>query len=239
MHKIIIAIDGCSSSGKSTLAKALAQQIGYIYIDTGAMYRAVALYCLQEGLFRDDTPDVDRLQEAIGDLHISFRPNPQTGRTDTWLNDRNVEQEIRTMHVSNKVSPISALSFVRQALVAQQQAMGKEKGIVMDGRDIGTVVFPEAELKIFLTASPEVRTERRLQELIAKGETVTREEVRQNLLTRDHLDSTRPDSPLRQAPDALLLDNSTMTIAEQTAWALDRYRETIRRQHFIDITCLP
>jgi cytidylate kinase len=224
MKKIIIAIDGHSSSGKSTMAKELAKTIGYVYIDTGAMYRAVTLYCLRNGLFEGDTLAVERLRSAIDSIRISFKLNPQTGRPDTCLNGEIVEREIRSMEVSNKVSPVSTLAFVRKAMVAQQQAMGKDKGIVMDGRDIGTVVFPQAELKIFVTASPEVRAERRLEELLAGGEQATFEEVYQNVVTRDHIDSTREESPLKQAADAIVLDNSAMSIEEQQKWLLEQYK---------------
>ena len=214
MKKIIIAIDGVSSTGKSTMAKDLAKELGYTYIDTGAMYRAVTLYSLQQ-----------KLQEAMGDIDISFRFNPETGRPDTYLNGVKVEKEIRGMEVANRVSPIAALGFVRRAMVAKQQEMGKAKGIVMDGRDIGTVVFPDAELKIYVTASPEVRAQRRLDELKAKGEAASFEEVLENVKTRDHIDMTRAESPLRKADDALELDNSHMTIAEQKAWLLEQYKK--------------
>ncbi len=221
--RIVIAIDGHSSSGKSTMAKDLARAIGYTYIDTGAMYRAVTLYCLRNGLFDGDNIRTDALREAIGKIEISFRPNPRTGRPDTYLNGENVEQEIRGMEVADKVSPVAALGFVRRALVAKQQEMGREKGVVMDGRDIGTVVFPDAELKIFVTASPEVRARRRLEELEAKGIAASYEEVLANVRKRDHIDSTRAESPLRQADDALVLDNSHLSIAEQQAWLLEQY----------------
>jgi cytidylate kinase len=227
MKKIIIAIDGHSSSGKSTMAKELAKTIGYVYIDTGAMYRAVTLYCLQNGLFKEDTLDAERLRQEIGNIRITFKFNPQTGRPDTCLNGETVEKEIRTMEVSDKVSPVSALGFVRKAMVAQQQAMGREKGIVMDGRDIGTVVFPRAELKIFVTASPEIRARRRLEELLGKGEQATYEEVCRNVVTRDHIDSTREESPLKQAPDAIVLDNSAMTVEDQRKWLLEQYRKVV------------
>ena len=170
MKKITIAIDGFSSCGKSTMAKDLAREVGYIYIDSGAMYRAVTLYSIENGIFNGDVIDTEKLKEAIRDIRITFRPKPETGRPDTYLNGVNVENKIRTMGVSSKVSPISALDFVREAMVAQQQAMGKEKGIVMDGRDIGTTVFPDAELKIFVTATPEIRAQRRFDALKAKGQ---------------------------------------------------------------------
>jgi cytidylate kinase len=215
MKKIVIAIDGYSSCGKSTMAKDLAKQIGYTYIDSGAMYRAVTLFCLQNKLFTENRLDLETLRKEIKNIHISFVKNPETGQSETFLNGRNVEKEIRSMEVADKVSPVAAVGFVREEMVRQQQAMGLEKGIVMDGRDIGTVVFPNAELKIFVTASPEIRARRRLEELIAKGENTTFEEVLHNLAKRDHIDSTRQDGPLKQAADAVVLDNSNLTIAEQ------------------------
>lgn len=226
MKKIIIALDGYSSCGKSTMAKDLAKSLGYVYIDTGAMYRAVTLYCLQQGLFNGEVLDEEALKKAMetDQVRISFKFNEQTGRPDTYLNGVNVEKDIRTMEVSDKVSPVSTLGFVRKAMVAQQQAMGEEKGIVMDGRDIGTVVFPQAELKVFVTASPEIRAQRRLDELKAKGEEVSFEEVYRNVVTRDRIDSTREESPLRQAEDALVLDNSNMTIEGQREWLLQQYK---------------
>ncbi len=228
MKKITIAIDGHSSSGKSTMAKDLAKTIGYTYIDSGAMYRAVTLYSLQHGLFAGDTVDLERLKREMGNIHITFRINPATGRPDTFLNGVDVEKEIRSMEVADHVSMIATLGFVRQAMVEQQQAMGKEKGVVMDGRDIGTVVFPDAELKIFVTASPEVRAQRRVDELKGKGMSASYEEVLANVLKRDHIDSTREESPLRQAKDALVLDNSSMTMEEQKDWLLVKYNNTVR-----------
>ncbi len=227
MKKIIIALDGYSSCGKSTMAKDLAKAIGYVYVDTGAMYRAVTLYCIQNGLFNGENLDVNCLQREIGNIRITFRFNPETGRPDTYLNGVNVEKEIRSMAVSDKVSPVSTVAFVRKAMVAQQQLMGEEKGIVMDGRDIGTVVFPQAELKVFVTASPEIRAQRRLDELKAKGEDISFEEVYRNVVTRDRIDSTREESPLKQAEDALVLDNSQMTIEEQREWLFDQYRKIV------------
>lgn len=227
MKKIVIAIDGHSSSGKSTMAKDLAKQIGYTYIDTGAMYRAVTLYCIQHDLFEGEQIKEEELKAAIGQIEISFSLNAETGRPDTYLNGVNVEKEIRGMEVANKVSPVATLGFVRRALVAKQQEMGKAKGIVMDGRDIGTVVFPDAELKLFVTASPEVRAQRRVDELIAKGMPASYEEVLENVKKRDHIDSTRAESPLRQADDALVLDNSHMTLAEQKAWLLEQYHKVV------------
>ena len=213
--KIVIAIDGYASCGKSTMAKELARKIGYVYIDSGAMYRAVTLYCIEEGLFEGDALQLDALRRRIDNIDISFRLNAGTGRPETYLNGRNVEREIRSMAVSSKVSHVAAVGFVRSKLVALQQAMGKEKGIVMDGRDIGTVVFPDAELKIFLTASPEVRAQRRVDELRGKGQTVSYEEVLHNVKERDRIDETREVDPLRRADDALLLDNSAMTLQQQ------------------------
>lgn len=225
MKKIVIALDGHSSSGKSTMAKDLAREIGYIYIDSGAMYRAVTLYGLQHGLIEGETIREEALKTELNNIRISFRPNAETGRPDTYLNGINVEKEIRSMEVAHRVSAVAALGFVREALVAKQQEIGKEKGIVMDGRDIGTVVFPDAELKIFVTASAEVRAQRRVDELKAKGQEVSYEEVLENVKKRDYLDSTRAISPLRQAPDAVVLDNSHMSIEEQKAWLLVHYNE--------------
>jgi len=226
-NKIIIAIDGHSSSGKSTMAKDLAKEIGYIYIDSGAMYRAVTLYALQHELILEGKIDESSLKKAMPDIDISFRSNVETGRPDTYLNGVNVEKEIRGMDVADWVSPIAKLGFVRHAMVAKQQEMGLKKGVVMDGRDIGTVVFPDAELKLFITASPEVRAQRRLDELKAKGEVVSFDEILENVRTRDHIDSTREESPLRKADDALVLDNSNMSIAEQKAWLLAQYNRVI------------
>ena len=209
------------------MAKDLAREIGYIYIDSGAMYRAVTLYSIENGIFQGNDIDTERLRKEIDDIHISFQLNPETGRPDTYLNGEKVEKEIRGMEVANRVSPIAALGFVRRAMVAKQQEMGKAKGIVMDGRDIGTVVFPEAELKIYVTASPEVRAQRRLDELKAKGEVASFEEVLENVKTRDHIDMTRAESPLRKADDALELDNSHLTIAEQKAWLLEQYEKVV------------
>lgn len=226
MKKITIAIDGHSSCGKSTMAKDLARKIGYVYVDTGAMYRAVTLYALRNNLFdADGGIKEDELKSRMGDISISFRLNTATGRPDTYLNGENVEQDIRTMQVSNRVSPIAALPFVRQALVAQQQAMGKEKGVVMDGRDIGTTVFPDAELKVFVTASAEVRAQRRYDELKAKGMQADYNDILKNVQERDYIDSHRPTSPLRKADDAIELDNSNMTVDEQNDWLMEKYRQ--------------
>lgn len=227
MRKITIAIDGFSSCGKSTMAKDLAREIGYIYIDSGAMYRAVTLYCIENGIFQDNQIDTERLKKEIKDICISFQLNKDTGRPDTYLNQVNVENRIRTMEVSSKVSPIAALDFVREALVTQQQEMGKAKGIVMDGRDIGTTVFPDAELKIFVTASPEIRAQRRYDELKAKGEEASFDEILENVKHRDYIDQNREVSPLRKADDALLLDNSHLTIQEQKEWLAAEFKKHV------------
>ncbi len=228
MKKITIAIDGHSSCGKSTMAKDLAREVGYIYVDTGAMYRSVTLYALRHGLFHEDgSVRTAELEQAMPDIRISFQLNPETGRPDTYLNGECVEQEIRSLEVSSHVSPIAAVGFVRRALVAQQQQMGQDKGVVMDGRDIGTVVFPDAELKVFVIASPEVRAQRRFDELQAKGMPADYEDILKNVQERDYIDSHREESPLRQAEDALLLDNSNMTIPEQKAWLLERFHERV------------
>ena len=224
MKKITIAIDGFSSCGKSTMAKDLAKEIGYIYVDTGAMYRSVTLYALRNNLFNaDGTIREDELEAQMKNINISFQLNKETGRPMTYLNGENVENDIRTMEVSSHVSPIATLPFVRKALVEQQQRMGAEKGIVMDGRDIGTVVFPKAELKIFVTASAEVRAQRRYDELKAKGMEPDFEDILKNVQERDYIDSHRETSPLRKAEDALELDNSLLTIAEQKQWLYDQY----------------
>ena len=200
------------------MAKDLAREIGYIYIDSGAMYRAGTLYALNNGLFGTDGIDTKKLEKAMPDIHISFQLNPESQRPVTYLNGEMVEDQIRNMEVSSHVSPIAALGFVREALVKQQQEMGKAKGIVMDGRDIGTVVFPDAELKIFMTAEPKVRAERRYAELKAKGDDVCFEEILENVIARDKADSTRAISPLRKADDAIVLDNSYMTVEQQMEW---------------------
>lgn len=224
MKKIIIAIDGFSSCGKSTMAKDLAKEIGYIYIDSGAMYRAVTLYCIENNLFDGDLIDKTALEKAMPDIHIQFKLDPETKRPQTYLNGRCVEKEIRTLAVSQKVSFVAALGFVREALVRLQQEMGREKGIVMDGRDIGTTVFPDAELKIYVTASAEIRAQRRFDELQAKGESGSFEEILKNVEERDRIDMNRSVSPLRKADDAITLDNSHMTIEEQKQWLLYQYR---------------
>ncbi len=226
MKKITIAIDGHSSCGKSTMAKDLARETGYIYVDTGAMYRAVTLFALRNGLFSaDGTIDEATLERLMPEVRVNFRFDEATRLPVVQLNGEDVEGEIRTLEVSSRVSPIAALPFVRTALTHQQQLMGKEKGIVMDGRDIGTVVFPDAELKIFVTASAEVRAQRRYDELTAKGQTVDYADILRNVQERDYIDSHRAVAPLRQAPDALVLDNSHMTIPEQKAWLMERFAE--------------
>ena len=224
---ITIAIDGFSSSGKSTMAKVLAKNIGYAYIDSGAMYRAVTLYCLNHGIIADDgTVDTAALEAQIGSIAITFGVNPATGATETYLNGTNVESQIRDMRVSSRVSTIAAIPFVRHALVAQQQAMGKNKGIVMDGRDIGTTVFPDAEMKVYVDASAETRAQRRFDELRSKGDTTTTyEQVLENVKHRDLIDTTRAESPLRRAHDAIVLDNSHMSRDEQNQWLLDLYNK--------------
>ena len=229
MKKITIAIDGFSSCGKSTMAKDLARRVGYIYVDTGAMYRSVTLYALRNHLFREDgTIMTDKLEAQMPQINISFKLNEQTGRPDTYLNGECVEQEIRSLEVSNHVSPIAALPFVRTAMVAQQQQMGREKGIVMDGRDIGTVVFPDAELKIFVTASAQVRAQRRYDELKQKGMPADFDDILKNVQERDYIDSHREVSPLRRADDAIELDNSHMTIDEQNEWLMARFDEVTK-----------
>ncbi len=226
MKKITIAIDGHSSCGKSTMAKDLAREVGYVYVDTGAMYRAVTLYALRHDLFNTDgSVKASELAKEMPAIVIDQRLND--GQTTTFLNGENVEREIRTLEVSNHVSPVAALPFVRKALVAQQQRMGQEGGIVMDGRDIGTTVFPKAELKVFVTASAKVRAQRRYDELQAKGMPADFDDILKNVEERDYIDSHRDVSPLRQADDALLLDNSDMTIAEQKQWLLDRFNEAV------------
>lgn len=219
MKKIVIAIDGYSSCGKSTMAKELAHRLGYVYVDTGAMYRSVTLFALREHLF-----DADRLSALLPQVHIDFRLNPETGHADACLNGENVEQKIRGLEVSSRVSIVAAQPFVREMLVRQQQAMGEGKGIVMDGRDIGTVVFPKAELKIFVTASAEVRAERRYKELQAKGQPADYESILKNVQDRDYMDSHREVSPLRQADDAIVLDNSHMSVDEQMAWFMNEFQ---------------
>ena len=228
MKKITIAIDGFSSCGKSTMAKDLAKKLGYVYVDTGAMYRAVTLYAMRNGLFNADgsvkTADLERQMNKI---NITFKLNKTAERPDTYLNNELVENDIRTLEVSNHVSQIAAVPFIREAMVAQQQRMGKDKGVVMDGRDIGTTVFPEAELKVFVTASAEVRAQRRYDELKEKGMPADFNDILKNVQERDYIDSHREVSPLRKAPDAIELDNSHMTIAEQSAWLMEQVKQKI------------
>ncbi len=214
MKKIIVAIDGYSSCGKSTMAKTLARETGYIYVDTGAMYRAVSLFCIRNGWLTDANIDEVQLEKHIADINLSFKTNAD-GKTEIFLNNENVESEIRTLEVANGASRVSALGFVRKELVRQQQLMGIQKGIVMDGRDIGTVVFPKAELKIFLTAKPEIRAQRRMDEMLAKGETVNFDDVIKNIAERDFRDENRAESPLRKAADAIEIDNSELTPVQQ------------------------
>ena len=238
MKKITIAIDGHSSCGKSTMAKDLAREVGYVYVDTGAMYRSVTLYALRNGIFKEvrgengevkDVIDEEALRQQMPNIQISFKFNAETGRPDTYLNGELVEDKIRTMEVSSHVSPIATLGFVREAMVAQQQQMGKDKGVVMDGRDIGTVVFPDAELKIFVTASAEVRAQRRYDELRSKGMEADFDEILKNVQERDYIDSHREVSPLKKADDAIELDNSHMTIPEQKEWLMQRFNEAVNK----------
>ena len=226
MKKITIAIDGFSSCGKSTMAKDLAREVGYIYVDTGAMYRSVTLYALRHGLFNaDGTIKTAELEAQMSQINISFKLNEETGRPDTYLNGECVERDIRSLEVSSHVSPIATLAFVRAALVAQQQQMGQGGGVVMDGRDIGTVVFPNAELKIFVTASAEVRAQRRYDELLQKGMPADFQEILKNVEERDYIDSHREVSPLCKADDAIELDNSHMTIGEQKQWLMEQFQK--------------
>ena len=225
--KIVIAIDGFSSCGKSTFAKAIAAKLGYIFIDTGAMYRAVALYALEQGAIVDGVVDEAQVVELLGEVEISFRFNAERGASDIYVNGVYAEDRIRGIEVSNCVSKVSSIGAVREKLVAMQQHMGSERGVVMDGRDIGTVVFPDAELKIFMTADPKVRAERRYKELTAKGDEVTMEEILENVISRDQADMTRAISPLRRAEDALELDNSYMSVEEQMAWFMERYNKIV------------
>lgn len=223
---IIIAIDGYSSSGKSTMARALAKSIGYRYIDSGAMYRAVTLYAMRHGMISDSgVVDIDKLVSALPDIEIDFAVGHEGQHT--LLNGEDVEKQIRQMDVSSNVSPVAAIPQVRRALVAMQQALGKDKRIVMDGRDIGTVVFPDAELKIFVDAPARTRAERRYNELLQKGEPVSFEEVLDNVVSRDHIDETRKESPLRRADDAIALDNSDMSLQQQNDWLLSRFNEVV------------
>lgn len=223
MKKIIIAIDGFSSCGKSTMAKSLARNIGYLYFDSGAMYRAVSLFCIEEGLTNGNDIDTEKLRERMPDISITFCANAETRNSETYLNGRNVEKEIRSMNVSRIVSKVAAIDFVRTEMIEQQRRMGEAKGIVMDGRDIGTTVFPDAEMKVFVTASAEVRAQRRYDEITARGDSADYNEILENVLQRDHIDQTRAISPLRKADDALLLDNSHMTREEQEQWLVAQF----------------
>ena len=227
MKKITIAIDGHSSCGKSTMAKDLDRELGYIYIDTGAMYRAVTLYALEKDLISAKGIDEAGLQREMEHIMITFVMNPESGKPDTYLNGKYVEDKIRSLDVSKYVSLVAALGFVREAMVDLQRLMGEAKGVIMDGRDIGTVVFPDAELKVFVTASAEIRAQRRYDELKAKGEVCDYKEILENVLERDRIDSTRDISPLRKADDAIVLDNSHMTIEGQKEWLLERVKEVL------------
>jgi cytidylate kinase len=226
-RKIIIAIDGHSSSGKSTLSKDLAVKLKYNYIDSGSMYRTVTLYAIRNNLFKNGNVDKKKLIGQLDKISITFKYNPEDQKSDTFLNGENVEEEIRGLEVSNLVSPVATIKEVRQAMVKIQKRLGKDKGIVMDGRDIGTVVYPEAELKIFVTTSPEIRAQRRYDELKAKGDQVTFEDVLKNVEERDFMDQNRKESPLKKAPDAIVLDNGNMTREEQLNWALTKANEVL------------
>jgi cytidylate kinase len=228
--KIVIAIDGHSSCGKSTLAKSLARELGYIYIDSGAMYRVVTLHALRNGWITDGQPDKKKITEGLRDIKITFEWDKTTEKNTTFLNGENVEDEIRQLEVSQNVSPVSTIAEVRTEMVKQQRENGKNKGIVMDGRDIGTVVFPDAELKIFMTASPEIRAQRRYLELKEKGEEVAFDEIMNNVEERDSIDSTRETSPLRKAEDALVLDNSFLSREEQLQWSLEKAKKIIEKK---------
>jgi cytidylate kinase len=226
-RKIIIAIDGHSSCGKSTLSKQLALKLQYNYVDSGSMYRAVTLYALRNNLVHNGNVDVQKLISQLDDISISFKYNPDEQKSDTYLNGENIEQEIRGLEVSNHVSPVAVIKEVRQAMVRIQKSLGKERGIVMDGRDIGTVVYPDAELKIFMTASPIVRAQRRFDELTAKGMDISFEEILKNVEERDFIDQNREESPLRKAADAFVLDNGNMTREEQLEWVLLKVNQVL------------
>ena len=228
--KIIIAVDGFSSCGKSTFAKAIAARLGYIFIDTGAMYRAVTLFALEQGAIRSGIVHEDEVAALLDRIAITFRFNPERGASDIYVNGDLAEGKIRTIEVSNCVSRVSAIPEVRAKLVAMQQEMGRRKGVVMDGRDIGTVVFPDAELKLFMTADPKVRAQRRYDELTAKGQQVTLEEIERNVRARDEADMSRAISPLRQADDAVVLDNSRMTVDEQMEWFMKLFAERTKNE---------
>jgi cytidylate kinase len=226
-RKIIIAIDGHSSCGKSTLSKQLAHKLQYSYVDSGSMYRAVTLYALRNNLIKDGKVDVPGLISQLSTIFISFKYNPSEHKSDTYLNGENVEAEIRGLEVSNSVSPVAVIKEVREAMVKIQKELGKEKGIVMDGRDIGTVVYPDAELKIFMTASPEIRARRRFEELVGKGADVSYEEILKNVEGRDFIDQNREVSPLKKADDSIVLDNSNLTRNEQLDWVFALVNEII------------
>ncbi|MCP1995742.1 (d)CMP kinase [Flavobacterium sp. HSC-61S13] len=230
MKKITIAIDGYSSTGKSTLAKQLAKELGYVYIDTGAMYRAVTFFAMQKGLIKADYFDQEGLIEALDQIQLEFQYNAVRGFAEIHLNQKNVEEAIRTLEVSSFVSQVAQISEVRKKLVEQQQSFGRSKGVVMDGRDIGTVVFPDAELKIFMTASPEVRARRRFDELVAKSQKVTFEEVYQNVVERDRIDTSREDSPLVKAVDAIEFDNTTVDKEAQFLQILELAKQVLAKQ---------
>ena len=231
MEKIIIAIDGFSSCGKSTMAKDLAYNIGYIYIDSGAMYRATTLYAIQKGFIKENKVEAEALKAALPKIKIEFRLNKESKLPETYLNGVQVESEIRSMEVSNLVSPIATLDFVREEMVKQQQSMGKLKGIVMDGRDIGTTVFPNAELKIFVTASAKIRAQRRYDEILSKTGSANFDDILENIKERDRIDQTREVSPLKKADDAITLDNSNLTIEEQKAWLITQFNNTIKKKN--------
>ncbi len=228
-NKLIIAIDGYSSCGKSTFAKMLAKHLKYAYIDTGAMYRAVTLFALQNNMVEADHVNAKLLENRLGEIDIRFIRNAENGANETTLNGENVEEAIRSLEVSSRVSEVSSYKFVREQMVELQRKMASGGGVVMDGRDIGTVVFPNADLKLFMTADPEIRAQRRYDELVAKGQTVDFNDIRENLIKRDLLDSTREESPLRQADDALVLDNSHMTPAEQLIWVEDKMKKLLSK----------
>jgi cytidylate kinase len=230
MKKLIIAVDGFSSCGKSTMAKSLAKTLDYTYVDSGAMYRAASLFCLRNGLLRDGVLDVDGLRSRLDEIEVTFRNN-EAGVSQTYLNGVNVEREIRTMEVSNAVSQVSAVDFVREKMVELQRKAGAEGGIVMDGRDIGTVVFPHADLKIFVTADARIRAQRRYDELVEKGQPEDFDEILQNIEKRDLLDQTRAVSPLRRADDAVEMDNGRFNLQEQDAWLLDQVNKKRHGNH--------
>lgn len=229
-RKIVIAIDGHSSCGKSTVAKSVAQKLGYVYIDSGAMYRVVTLVALRKNLIKNQIPDVEKVISELKNIHISFKWDEQKGMNTTFLNGENVENEIRQLEVSQNVSPISTIAEVRHEMVRQQRENGKNKGIVMDGRDIGTVVFPDAELKIFMTASAEIRAQRRFNELTEKGDLVNFDDILENVKKRDEIDSTREVSPLKKADDAIVLDNSNLSREEQLNWVLQKVKVIIEKE---------